>query len=143
MKGLRRLIIAGGVGLAIAACQQAGLDQASIGLNRPAPGTVPALTWAPVTGASAYQVTLSMDRGATLPVGTSGFTANPLLPLDRIIWQEGHPVQGRPYFWTVRAYDRPDPSGLLLVTRGPTEITFDVIWAPPAPAPTATATPAP
>lgn len=105
--------------LALSAC---GL-KAEIGINRPAPGQEPALDWPDVPGASAYQVTVYVDRAGLSPVARSGFTAASALPLEALQWLPDTALD-RPYFWVVRAFDRPSPDGLLLNAFGPYEQLF-------------------
>ncbi|MNT20311.1 hypothetical protein D3C72_1556170 [compost metagenome] len=112
---------------ALVGCAQLNIpvpDAVNVGLNRPAPGVGQAFTWNTVPGASAYQVVLSMDRVGTTPAGTTGFTADTHVSYGAIAWREGHPVKDRAYFWVLRAYDRPDPQGLLLTQSDPREIIF-------------------
>jgi hypothetical protein len=96
----------------------------SVGINRPAPGLGQAFAWTMVPGASAYQVVLSLDRAGTNPVGNTGFTSDTHVAYGAVAWREGHPVVDRTYFWVLRAYDRPDPQGLLLTQSDPREVTF-------------------
>ena len=102
----------------------------SIGLNRPAPGfgqgwAAPELArrffWGDRPGAAAYVVVVSTDRRETEQVARSGFTADHSLSVAALAWQELHPFGDRSYFWSVRAYDRPDPQGLLLAQSEPRE----------------------
>lgn len=129
----RRLIPVCLAGALLAACQSTPIPETRVGLNEPPPGEVRALTWPAVTGASHYQATVYMDRGATQPVGVAGFTSATHVPLDRIAWQEGHPIADRQYFAYVRAYDRPETTGLLLATRGPVELTIGGLFPSPTP----------
>jgi hypothetical protein len=109
-----------------AGCAQLNVPvpDSSVGVNRPAPGLGQAFAWNVVPGASAYQVVLSLDRAGTTPVGTTGFTADTQVAYGAVAWREGHPLVDRPYFWVLRAYDRPDPQGLLLTQSDPREVTF-------------------
>lgn len=93
----------------------------SVGLNRPAPGLERRFGWTGRPGASAYMIVVSSDRGGADPVATSGFTADTSLPVGALAWRESHPLADRAYFWTVRAYDRPDPQGLMLARSEPRE----------------------
>lgn len=112
--------------LALAGCDQLNMPMpdTTIGINRPAPGLGQAFAWNGVPGASAYQVVLSLDRAGTSPVGASGFTSDTHLAYGAVAWREGHPVVDRGYFWVLRAYDRPDPQGLLLTQSEPREVSF-------------------
>lgn len=93
----------------------------SIGLNRPAAGFERRFGWSGRPGASAYLVVVSTDRGGADLVALSGFTAEHSVPVHALAWRESHPIAERAYFWTVRAYDRPDPQGLLLARSEPRE----------------------
>ena len=129
MKGKKRAVIGlalAGLGVAIAlGCNQpTAVPDVRVGINEPPPGTVAALSWFPVPGASAYHVVISIDRGLTQPVGVTGFTTERHVTLSAVAWRPGHPQLGRPYFWTMRAYDRPDPQGLLLTNSDPQPITI-------------------
>jgi hypothetical protein len=122
------------------------LTQGTIGY---APGgDVPATSWSPVPGAFAYQVVVSLDRAGMQPVGTTALLSGYQLDPAKIAWHEGHPIVDRTYFWVVRAFDRPDPRGVLLSTTEPREIRFtgqpgglSITYQEPSPSPTATATP--
>ena len=121
----------GAAALALAGCDAAttaAMPDVAIGLNRPAPGLhgLPSamerrFAWSARPGASAYLVVVSTDRGGADPVASSGFTAATMLPATALAWRELHPLADRAYFWTVRAYDRPDPQGLLLARSEPRE----------------------
>ena len=111
--------------LLVAGCGTVPVPDTTVGINRPAPGLGQAFAWTAVPGASAYQVTLSMDRAGTTPAASSGFTSDTHLAFGALAWREGHPIAGRTYFWVLRAYDRPDPQGLLLTQSDPREIAFD------------------
>lgn len=146
MKRLFFIVLAGLVSVGSAACSQ--WPDTRIGFNTPPPGTQLAFQWDAVTGASAYQVVVALDRGLTSPVGQSGFTSATRLPFSAIAWLPGHPIDARPYFWAVRAYDRPDPTGLLLSTSAPQSITFTAEdfaspWPMPSVSPAASGTPLP
>ena len=81
-------------------------------------------------GAASYQVVVSADRTGTSWVAASAFTSETSLPLTALAWREGHPLAERAYFWVLRAYDRPDPQGVLLATSEPREFRPDVRLAP-------------
>lgn len=115
-------------------CQGADVPQVNVGLNQPPPGVAQAFSWERIPGASAYQVVVSLDMAGVNPVGTSGFTADTHMTLQSVAWRPGHPVADRPYFWTMRAFDRPDPQGVLLTIRGPHQVQFDRGSLPIAPA---------
>lgn len=115
-------LAAGAVLLALAGCDPTlPVPQVSIGLNTWPPGLERRFSWTGLPGASAYLVAVSSDRQRADLVATSGFTADTSLPLSRLAWREGHPLPDRSYFWTLRAYDRPDPQGLQLVQSEPRE----------------------
>lgn len=135
MRSCPRLLLAGLAAAMLTACQPGDIPETRIGLNQPPPGAVQVVSWGEVAGASFYQVTVYLDRGATQPIGLGGLTSATHFPLDRLEWQAGHPVLDREYFWFVRAYDRPDPTGQLLASRGPNAITLDGAVAAPTPTP--------
>ncbi len=111
--GMRWAVVA--LTLALTGCDAATpVPNVAIGLNRPPAGFERRFGWTGRPGASAYLVVVSTDRGGADPVATSGFTADTSLPVGALAWQERHPLADRGYFWTVRAYDRPDPQGLLI-----------------------------
>lgn len=116
------------LGLAVVSgCAQLNIpvpDMTSVGINRPAPGLGQAFSWTAVPGASAYMVVLSTDRAGTVPAGTTGFTSDTHVSYGAIAWREGNPKLNQTYFWVLKAYDRPDPQGLLLTQSDPREVTF-------------------
>ena len=119
----RMLLVAlGALALATTGCTMP--DFTTIGLNRPAPGLGKAFGWKAVPGASAYQVVITMDRAGTQPAGISGFTSDTHVAYQAVVWREGNPIKDRPYFWVIKAYDRPDPQGLLLTQSEPIEVVF-------------------
>lgn len=122
MKHLWILLMAALVSTGSGGCQE--FPDTRIGLNTPPAGMGRAFRWDRVPSASAYQVVITTDRSGTQPVGVTSFTADTQLTLGAVAWREGHPILGRPYFWTLRAYDRPDPQGVLLTVRGPQEVSF-------------------
>lgn len=125
MKHLPILVLAALISTGSGGCQGVPVPETRIGINVPPPGTTRVFRWDAVPAASAYQVVVTIDRNGTQPVGVSGFTGDTQLTSQAVAWREGHPVVGRPYFWLVRAYDRPDPQGVLLTVRGPYDVTFE------------------
>ncbi|MDB5099118.1 MAG: hypothetical protein JWM80_3539 [Cyanobacteria bacterium RYN_339] len=135
--------------MASAACGE--LTQGVVGYS-PGGDAAPATAWTPVPGALAYQVIVSLDRSGMEPVGTTAFGTVTQLDTTKIAWHEGHPIRDRPYFWVVRAFDRPDPQGVLLSVTEPREIqftgqpggvTFTYSEPSPSPSPVPSATMAP
>jgi hypothetical protein len=124
MKRLPILILLGLISTGSGGCQGIPVPETRIGINVPPGGEVRTFSWDPVPSASAYQLVVTIDRNGTQPIGMTGFTSDTQISASAIAWRQGHPVVGRPYFWTVRAYDRPDPQGVLLTVRGPQEIKF-------------------
>jgi len=95
-------------------------------------------------------VVVSLDRAGMAPVGVTAMLSDHQLDPAKIAWHEGHPVADRPYFWVVRAFDRPDPQGLMLSVSEPREISFhpqggglSVTYQEPTPTPTTTTAPSP
>lgn len=125
MKHLSIWVLVALVSTGSGGCTGMEIPDTRIGLNVPPPGSERTFRWDRVPSASAYQVVVTTDRAGTQPVGVTSFTGDTQMTLAAVAWQQGHPILGRPYFWTLRAYDRPDPQGVLLTVRGPQEILFE------------------
>lgn len=108
--------------LALAGCDATNpVPTVSIGLNTWPAGFERRFSWTGLPGASAYTVAVHSDRQRAELVATTGFTADTSMPVSGLAWKEGHPIADRSYFWSLRAFDRPDPQGLQLVQSEPRE----------------------